>query len=487
MTTDFNSEELPEDELDSLLAELTDLVEPSPLNYVPHPKQKLFHQSTHKLRLLCGGNQSGKTESGAAEDVMHATGLYPDWYPEEGRIKGANKGRVVVTDFTAGAMVYEEKLWRYLPKRLVKNVYRTVHGSIRRIVIKHSSGGLSQIEMMTHEQDDLAFESWTGNWAHFDEPPPREKYSAMRRGLMALKGRCWFTLTPISQPWLYDEFLAKDTEEIFYLKVDIRDNPHVSEDEIKSFEATLTEDEKEARIHGAFKHLSGLVYKEFDPSVHVIPMDRIKMDFNWPTYFVTDPHDQKPHFGIWAKVDPMGTIYVIGEAMYKGTFKEYADHVLLREKCTPEWAIDPTNILRILDPNKGNTPSAVNGLKLKTEFANHGLYFKADVNDDIATGHLAVAERLRYDKTKPLDGLNHPKIYFIKEATPKCVEYFQKYTWSEWRGKAKDEKGLKEKPMEKYKDFPDCIRYLVMSNPVYFTNRPDVITRFRSGFTGYGR
>ena len=36
---------------------------------------------THKERLFMAANRVGKSEAGAFEVVLHATGLYPDWWP----------------------------------------------------------------------------------------------------------------------------------------------------------------------------------------------------------------------------------------------------------------------------------------------------------------------------------------------------------------------------------------------------------------------
>jgi hypothetical protein len=478
---------IPDAELDSTLQKLSALAVQTPADYIPHQKQLLFHCSEKKIRFMCGGNQSGKTEGGVAEDMMHATGIYPDWYPMSQRLKMANKGRIIVTNYGAGAAVLEEKIWHWLPKNLAIDIDRTQQGAIRKMMIRHRTGGVSQIEIMTHEQDDDAFESWTGHWAHFDEPAPREKFIATQRGLIALGGRCWLTLTPITEPWLFDEFIGNERDDVFFITVDIRDNPHLSEQHIAEFEANLTEDEKESRLHGRFRHLTGLVYKMFDPNIHVLPGAKIQIDPRWPTYFITDPHDRKPFFSLWGKVDPFGNLYIIAEIKTKQscTIKEFAREVFLRE-ATMEPMIRSASVIRILDPNKGNTPSASSGLTMKNELADCGLYYTADVNDDIAAGHIAVAGKLSWDKRFPISTTNKPKLYFIKETTKECVRYMQRYVWSDWRGATKDEKGKKEKPMENFKDFPDCVRYFVMSNPCYFENDEGDPTPQGGGYTGYG-
>src|SRR5262249_23339626 len=58
------------------------LVENKLAHYKPSPRQLGFHAAgaTHRERLLCAGNQLGKTTAGGFELAMHATGRYPDWW-----------------------------------------------------------------------------------------------------------------------------------------------------------------------------------------------------------------------------------------------------------------------------------------------------------------------------------------------------------------------------------------------------------------------
>jgi hypothetical protein len=477
---------IPDEDLDTVLAELEALTRLSPLDYKPHPKQKEFHCNAAKIRLLSGGNRSGKTEAGCLEVVYHSTGIYPEWYPKHLRLPTANRGRIIVTDYKKGCgKNLEPKIDAWLPEELIVSKKKnSVTGTIEEVKVRHVSGGISTFDVMTHEQDDKQFEGWSGHWAWFDEPPPREKFVATAlRGLIDFRGRCWLTLTPISEPWLYDEYVLKEDPNVFFLNVDMRDNPYLPEEEIKFTEAHLNEDEVEARLHGKFKHLSGRVYKVFDPVVHVISEKSVKIDSRWPTYFVLDPADRRPHHAIWAKVDPFGTVYITDELVFKGTILEVSKEILKRELMNK---IKPLEVIRILDPNKGETPSAVSGLKLKDEFAKHAVYFLTNVNDDVATGHLAVSERLSWDKTRPLSTTNHPKLFFVKENTKECVKQILTYVWDDWSGRAKDTRSQKEKPKDINKDMPDCVRYLIMSNPNYSLDNESDPTPYRgTSRTGY--
>ncbi len=472
---------IPEDDINRILEELEAAHASLGYVYVPHPKQKDFHKSLHKIRGVFGGNRSGKTEMGTLEAWFHASGEYPDWYPMAGRFLNPTRGRIIVTDYKKGANeVFEPKLQKWFPADRIVKIDR-FQGHIVKIHIRHKSGGISTMDVMTHEQDSMAFEGWSGHWAWFDEPPPREQFIATMRGLIDFRGRAWLTLTPISEPWLFDEIVGKAGDRVWFTTVDIRDNPYLNEQEIKDFEATLMPEEIEARIHGKFIHLAGRIYKDFEPNVHCI--DSMPVGWrNWPRWFVLDPADRRAHHAIWACVDPMDRIYVYDELVFKGTIKQVSEQILLRERSA---GLDPEQVIRILDPNKGNTPTAATGLKLIEEFAIHGVYFTATVNDDLALGHLAVAERLHYDKNQPISASNQPRLHFLKGCTTECVRQLLSYVWDDWRGINKGTRTEKEAPKDVNKDMPDCVRYLVVSGPVWYQEESSNV-RFGGGRTGWG-
>lgn len=470
-----------EEEIDVELAELEELERLTKTLYIPHPKQKLFHCAPNTVRAVFGGNRSGKSEMGVNEAKFHSTGRYPDWYPEDKRWSYPTRGRIVVTDYRkGGGEVIEPKIKQWFdPDTIVK--FEKSMGNLVKVHVQHISGGISTFDIMTHEQDTMQFEGWSGHWVWFDEPPPRDKYISCLRGLVDFCGRAFITATPISEPWLYDEIMLNTEQDCWHVAVSIYDNPYLSDEGRKIMISSLTDEEKEARVHGKFLHLTGRVYKELDTNVHLLDVMPVS-SYSWPVYFVLDPADRRPHHGIWAKVDPFGTIYVIDEIVFKGTIKDTSKEILIRERVNH---IRPLEVIRILDPNKGKTPSAVSGLKLIDEFSSHAVYFTANVNDDVALGHLAVKERLSYDKNNPVSSTNHPKIYFIREKTRECVKQLLSYVWDDWRGRNASSRSEKEQVKDINKDMPDCIRYLCMSNPVFFQD-DDFYSVPTTNRTGYG-
>ena len=104
---------------------------------------------------------------------------------------------------------------------------------------------------------------------HVDEPCSEEQYKAAARGLMDRGGKDWFTLTPLKEPWIYDKFFSRDDLDLLDTGLDkdshwsIRgttyDNTYLSPKDIKDFEDSLTEDERQCRISGIPLELSGML------------------------------------------------------------------------------------------------------------------------------------------------------------------------------------------------------------------------------------
>ena len=467
---------LSEDELDKVLANLEEAEILSKTLYLPYNKQKEFHCAPNTIRAVFGGNRSGKSEMGVNEVRFHTTGQYPDWYPENKRWNTPTKGRIVVKDYRKGCgEVVEPKIRQWFePETIIK--FEKSMGNLTKVFVKHKTGGISVFDIMTHEQDSLQFEGWNGHWVWFDEPPPRDKYIACLRGLVDFEGRAWVTATPLSEPWLFDEVMSNTKQDVWHIAISTYDNPYLTQKGIEILLGSITPEEEEARIHGKFLHLTGRIYKDFDTKTHLV--DKLPAgSYAWPTYFALDPADRRPHHAIWAKVDPLGTIYVFDELVYKGTIEQTAGEICLRER---SYGINPENVIRILDPNKGNTPVGAQGIKLVQEFAKHQIYFSVKVDDDLALGHMAVRERLFIPKG------GYPKLVFVKDTTRECVKQLLSYVWDDWRGNTAASKAEREKPKDINKDMPDCVRYLIMINPMWQgVDRPNRQEK-PTGFTSYG-
>lgn len=468
--------ELSGDEVARELADLEELDRLTKSLYMPYDKQKEFHCAPNTIRAVFGGNRSGKSEMGVNEVRFHTTGQYPDWYPEDKRWNMPTKGRIVVKDYKKGCgEVVEPKIRQWFDPESIIKMEKSM-GNLSKVYIRHITGGVSVFDIMTHEQDSLQFEGWNGHWVWFDEPPPRDKYIACLRGLIDFEGRAWITATPLSEPWLFDEVMNNPKQDVWHIAISTFDNPYLTKKGIDILLGSMTPEEEEARIHGKFMHLTGRIYKDFDTSTHII--DRMPGGYQtWPVYFALDPADRRAHHGIWARIDPLGTLYIFDELVFKGNIEQTAREIVVRERSQ---GINPENVFRVLDPNKGQSPVGAQGIKLKDEFAKYQVYFTTKVDDDLALGHMAVRERLYVPKG------GYPKLVFLKGMTNECVRQLLSYVWDEWKGNSAASKAEKEKPKDINKDMPDCIRYLVMINPVWFNQNESSGEPYRAtSYTGY--
>jgi len=178
--------------------------------------------------------------------------------------------------------------------------------------------------LLSAEQDDKVFEGSTIDYAAFDEPFRRHIYIATRRGLLKAGGHIWWSMTPLDEPWVYDELYQKWREghqEIEIFEGKEGENVTVSKEERDSFKDSLYDDEIETRIHGRFRHLSGRVIKSYDPDIHRI--EGFDIPRHWPVWMSIDPHRRKPHAALFLTCSPQDAFYVCNEIFVDTGIKEF--------------------------------------------------------------------------------------------------------------------------------------------------------------------
>src|SRR5678815_3554988 len=170
-------QQMSDAEIDRAISILSSMrLEPSFLEFEPHDAQAIYMTSEAQETLLWGGNQLGKTDAAVVHACMIATGSYPKWFPDDAKFPVPNRGRFCGPDFKNWATeILEPKFKRWLPEEYIKNYVISPHTKALDQIIFNSG---SVIDIMSYQQDRGSFESWTGNWAKFDEPPSREQYIA---------------------------------------------------------------------------------------------------------------------------------------------------------------------------------------------------------------------------------------------------------------------------------------------------------------------
>ena len=433
-----------------------------------------------------GANRSGKTTAGVIKDIIHATGRYPDWWDAR-KFTTATEGRIFCQDYKKGGAVIIKNIKKWLPK----DAYycSPKKGNLGVEVdwfIKHVSGGISHFDIMTYESDPFLAEGWDGDWIHFDEPPPRAMYIAAVRGLVDNEGLCWFTLTPLKEPWIFDEIYNSKNPNVFSVICDMRHNLErvnplsgmtigLTERAIRKFEMKLTEEERETRAHGKFRYLAGRIWKDWDRDIHTFnrfkewPLDRRKgivvsgePPIHWPRVMLLDPHDRKPQALLWVACDDGGDYWA-----YREGWLPEALPVDVANFCKHSETYAKERIqVRILDPNFGPKKYGNTGLTCREEFEKaakevfHPMRFSFG-DDNVPLGHKQFGALLRFDHTRPISFANHPKFRAANDLK-EFIYQIEHYVWDEF--KSTYDRDPKEKPKDMNTDFPALCRYLSLSN-----------------------
>jgi len=424
--------------------------------YEPQDYQFKFHNAVpvSRIKAMFSANQTGKTYGAKMETSMHFSSTYPDWF-KGFTVRENSIGRILVKDGKAIRENIEPALYSSIPRyTMSRNPKKNSQGELVKLFGRNNSS----IDIVTHDMDTSSLEGWQGDYLWCDEPPPRDKWIACQRGLIRRNGFSYLSCTPLDQPWMYDDIYTNPN--CFSITVDISQNKYLPKEAIERFALQLNEDEKEARLHGRFMHLSGLVYSEFGEA-HLKESMPDGWE-EWPKWQVIDPHTRKPFAIIYFAVDPMGRIWIYDE------WPREQFHKLKMSKYTPQ---DYANIFnemekqrkihrRIMDGRFCKQPMGAGGDSLLEIFDKLKYYFepsyitlKLGVTDP---GHLKLKEMLRISPVTA-----EPNLFVLRKCH-NVIYSFQHNTWGNYRDM---EKGIMERPSEFAKDFLDCIRYGLMDDP----------------------
>ncbi len=463
--------------------------------YRPHRKQREFHAADrHVVRLVYGGNQSGKTTCGAVEAIAHALGERP-WLPPDhpdrrvrlpngDPIPVPNVGRIAVENFETNVVqTLDVKMKEWAPKGAIVEVMRSPRG----VPLKYTFSNHSVIYLMSYEQDDEVYEGTIGHWAWCDEPPPQRKFNGLRRGLIANHGHIWLTLTPLSEPWINEVLAAKANipgSHVWMSSFDIWDNcvmngGYLSEDAIKVFLEDLPPAERMAREHGRPLHLAGLVFPEWraEPPFWVDPFE---IPDHWPRVELCDPHPRKPIAIMWAALSPDNVWYAYRELFDESltTVRDVSDRVhecegweLIGERYDFEVhdkipvyraTRDAENVvLRAID-NSANEHERTSGDTINDQFTRYDLYHieAPKRNKDAGFKAIRTALKLRTEWAKP--GL------VVFNTCPTIKRNFTNFVWDRWGSSRQSAlKGDKQEVVKWNDDFIDLIRYLFQMRLTY--------------------
>jgi len=434
---------------------------------------------------VLGSNRSGKTVCGVNEATSHSLGYRP-WLPQDHPLRIVrltngqpipvpNVGRIIAQNYEqAIRQTIMVKIDEWAPRQEIDHIEKNTRGIPVGIHWKNGS----VMHLMSNDQDDMAFEGPSGHWAWFDEPPERNKYTGISRGLVDYEGHSWLTMTPLTQPWINDVLVSRSGDpdgDIQMFRFSIWDNctdrgGYLTPEAIRAFLSDLDEREIEARLHGNFLHLAGLVYKEWKPRPPFwVPWQPIPS--SWPRVCVVDPHPRKPIAVMWGACSPSNIWYFYRTLFDRSlvTVRDVADKIRHLEGWKNEQVPGPNAdpvVLRIIDTSAESQErsSDTRGMNIRKKFAEISPFLahtkaKKD-NADFGYDAIHQALKMRYEWDTP--GI------VVMNTCPQIKQNFMNFCFDEWNtGRLQSKMGDKETYLKTHDDFIDGIRYIFQMGLTY--------------------
>ena len=222
--------------------------------YKPHEKQKLFHKSSARFKLLVAGRRSGKTVAGANECIKFAI------------TNNGCKGLVCAPTYKQAEIGYN-KIREYLPHNLIYSYTR----NNKEWSITLLNG--SKIHFATLKMaDNLRGQDFDFVW--IDEVAFIKKTDwelVLRPMLMDRQGKAWFTTTPVLGTWVRELFVKGQTpmeeqgrSKFYSLMYGSMSNPYLDKDEVSEMSEHLSKNGYRQEVLGQFVDDAGQIFSNIE-------------------------------------------------------------------------------------------------------------------------------------------------------------------------------------------------------------------------------
>jgi phage terminase large subunit-like protein len=434
--------------------------------YVPHDKQKIFHEDPRFGRLFIGGNQSGKTTASVVEAIWWCIKKHPY---RKFHTMGPIHGRIVVVDFLEGMeKIVLPELQRWVPLIELKNESWLDSWDSYRRTLTFANG--STIEFLSYEQDLEKHAGTKRNFIYFDEEPPESIYGENMARLLAQRDAAWWcAMTPTkSFTWTDDRFVnppenirAQVESSVLVIKVDTEDNEaNLPEGTVERTLGLLSEDERKMRAHGTFTPRGGRVYPEFQISKHGMIERDWMPPHDWTVWMAMDSGWTNPTAVLYTAVSPDGRKIV--------TFQEFVE----KGRTVKEWA----NIMKNYEASSGitvynrvgdpamNQHREITGTSVIIEYSKLGIYI---ATDGIPRGEAGV--KIGVEKVKQYLAGDPPYWQISGKRCPVLCDQMKKLQWDYIQSeRLRSQTNAPERIKKLHDHAPDAIRYM-------FTQFPDLV------------
>ncbi|MBO5773510.1 MAG: terminase family protein, partial [Clostridia bacterium] len=347
--------------------------------------------------------------------------------------------------------VTQKKILRYLNPEWIEKIIMSSgsadspeQGVIDTIFVRSALGGVSQLTFKSYEQGREKFQGASLDFVWFDEEPPRDIYYECLMRVMDRVGDLFGTMTPLKGlTWVYDDVYLnpKGDEEIWTESMEWSDNPFLPVEEIERLSVTLDGEDAESRRYGRFMSNGGLVYPEFDSSVHVI--EPFTLPKEWQSGISIDPGLSNPLSCHFYYEDYDGNIYVAYEHYEKGKSVDHHAKKIIEIAKEIGWRFRSDGRLDALIDSASNQRTLSSEKSVAELFYERGIAVNTKVNKDVFSGISKVRELFQ---SRP------PRVYIFKN----CVNFIREIKGYSW--------GNNDSPIKRDDHAMDEFRYYVMAN-----------------------
>lgn len=437
------------------------------LDYKPHPKQKQIHRAlkpwfSGKEIMVVAGRRFGKTvcsvnEIGARAIEIPYTRV---WYVTNTKEQAYDIAWPMMTE---GWSDKNGKIHPpFLPNECVEKKRMDKHW------IKLYNGSWIQFKGI---QDELFILGAGLGFVVLDEFPaiPWSAWYDTIRPMLADKNGDALFIGTVPDPWVhnitpeflekYEDMLLNPTKNRKAFNFSSFDNPHISHKKIESDVADLQkrgrEGDAQRLYYGKYSRGAGKLWPMFDYESHTV--EPIKIPNNWIRVMALDPHPQKPYVAVWAAIAPDNHYWFYREVEFKDldgrplTVQETAYEILEIENTAKEKVKR-----RLIDPTYAKIQQNIlNQKTIKDLLRDYGLHFvEADRNFDLfynKFGDMLVEEPT-------------PTVHIFRPCI-NCIRQINNAVWDTYAsGRARAERGPKDRPKKTDDDYRDCMKYIINAN-----------------------
>lgn len=385
--------------------------ETGPLRRALYPKHVHFFEmgATHSERIFMAGNRVGKTVSAGTEISYHLTGRYPNWwtgrrFTKPVRALASGDTHETTRDIIQLKLVgsTSDKPENYgtglIPGDAISGIVTRTHvkGAIERVMVKHSSGGESELWLRSYEQGREIFQGFELDIFWADEECPEDVYEEGQVRLMTRDGISMLTFTPLNGlTTLVQTLTAPDPDKKVIGRAVVQcgwdDVPHLSAEAKAKLLSRLMPHQRDARTKGIPALGSGAIYPV--PESDIVVTDFALPDF-WPRAYGMDVGWNRTAVA-WGAIDRDSDIVYLYSGHYRGQAEPsiHAAAVKARGDWIPG-AIDPASRGR----------SQKDGEQLLQSYQDLGLDLTA-ADNGVESGLYDVWERMSSGRLKVFESM----------------------------------------------------------------------------------